>query len=116
MESILTELLNAIEARAWYPAIGLGITIVIALWRVIQPKVWDKIPAKYKPVPALILSALTAFVTAFFSGQPWKVALGIAIYTLLSTGPTALGTADMYLRLFNKEVEKLKSGDSSEEV
>ena len=111
MEETLTQLIAAIQSRAWYPALALGVTLLIAVWRVVQPAVWDKIPSKYKPVPALILTALTAFVTAFQSGEHWTVAVGIAIYTIFSVWPTSLGAAEVYLRLFKKEVEKLSPSD-----
>ena len=104
--TLIQSIISAVQDRNWYPAIAFIITGLIAIWRVIQPQVWDKIPSNYKTIPALLLSSLTAFVTAFSSGETWQVAIAIGIYTILSTWPTSIGIAETILRFVNKQPEK----------
>ena len=100
---LVPQIIQAIQAKAWYPAIGLIATLVVALWRVVQPTVWDKIPSQYKVIPALALTVLSSFVAAFASGETWQVAIFLALYALITSWPLSVGTADIYNRLSGRK-------------
>jgi hypothetical protein len=89
----------AIQARAWWPIVGLLAAVIVQLTRAVLPAYWDQIPTRWKPVPALVLVALAALADGFARGDTWPTALGLAVFQLASAWPVALGTADAALRL-----------------
>lgn len=101
METI-TQLIQAVQTRAWYAVAALALTLLIALWRMWQPKVWDKIPERLQWLPAVLLAAAGAFVAAWETGATWLEALVVAIYSALTTGTSAIGWAHTGKRLLGK--------------
>lgn len=83
MEAIRT----AIDSGAWYTAAGLVITLLVTVWKRIQPAAFDLIPTRYQWIPAAALASLAAFATSFAAGDPWYM----AVIGLLNAALTSIG-------------------------
>jgi hypothetical protein len=92
-------LMGAIQARAWWPVVGLVAALVVQLARLALPAYWDRIPTRWKPVPALVLVALATVADCYARGDTWPTAIGVAVFQLATAWPVAVGGADAALRL-----------------
>lgn len=97
--SELDPVLKALESRAWYPFAAALLTLVIALWRNVQPAVWDLIPRRWQWVPVTLLGAAAGFVDAEVHGASLMMALVMALYASVSGGMTAIGFVHTYKRV-----------------
>lgn len=86
------DIIQAIETRAWYPLAAMLITAAIALWRRVAPQIFERIPARWQWLPAVLLNAGAAFVEASQSGLAWSVALVMAVYAAMVGGTVSVGT------------------------
>ena len=83
MESIRA----AIDSGAWYTAAGLIITLLVTVWKKVQPAAFELISTKYQWIPAVVLASLAAFATSFAAGEPWYM----AVVGLFNAALTAIG-------------------------
>lgn len=56
--------LDAIDPRLWWLVIALVVYGLVFAWRKIHPASFDKIPARFKALPAAILGAIMASTAA----------------------------------------------------
>lgn len=82
---------KAFSERAWYPLAAALLTLVISLWRLWQPAVWDRIPEKWQWLPAVLVSTSGAFVDAETHGKTLLMALAMSGYALFSCAMTSIG-------------------------
>jgi hypothetical protein len=87
----MTELISAIESRAWYPVAGIAITLLLTLARRISPEAWTRVPRQWQWVPPVLLAALGGFAEGYSTGAAWSVALALAVYAGMSAGTGAIG-------------------------
>lgn len=99
----ISALVDAIKTHSWYAIAGFAVTLVVSLLRSVAPTAWASLPAWAKPLPAVVLSSSTAFVTAFQAGLPWEQAIGVFIYTAITATLVALGLANAVIRFSGKE-------------
>lgn len=92
-------LIAAIQDRAWWPVVGLLAALVVQVGRSVLPFYWDRIPTRWKPVPALVLVVLATIADSFARGDTWPTAIGVAVFQLATAWPVAVGGADAALRL-----------------
>jgi len=85
--------LHAIQARAWYPLAAALLTVLIGLWRKLQPNVWSRIPTRWQWLPAVLVAGGGGFIDAASHGATWVFAVVTAVYAMLSGGVTAIGLA-----------------------
>jgi hypothetical protein len=103
----LDPIVQALQARAWYPFAAAALTVLVALWRRFQPLVWEKIPQRWQWVPVVFVAASGGFVHAEIAGSSLTVALTSAVYALFSGAMTSIGIAHTYKRVAGmKDVAK----------
>lgn len=102
MEAAIAGLIDAIQARAYYPLFAFALTILIAIFARWQPRLFEPqgdkppiIPERIQWLPALLLAGATAFVGAWSSGLSWHMAVGVALYTMAVGGPATVGVHRM---------------------
>lgn len=86
------DLVRAIQARAWYPLIGILLFLLLDLWKRVAPVWGPRIPDGWRWLPPVLLAAVGAFVDAFVAGLSWKLALIMAAYGIVSVAGPAMGT------------------------
>lgn len=96
------ELRQAFESRAWYPLAGIIITILLGVWKKLQPALFWRIPQRWQWVPALSVASLGAFVVAYQTGETWLV----AVIQGLSAGLAAIGAHHTTKRVTGNSPEK----------
>lgn len=84
MEQLLAD---AIHSGAWYPILGVAITIVVTLFKRFQPLVFAMLPTRWQWAPAALLASLGAFAVSYEQGDGWLVAVIGAVTAAL----TAIG-------------------------
>lgn len=102
MDQTLTDLLEALSTRAWYPFAAIGLTLLIAIGKRVAPFVWDRIPQAWQWVPIVAAAGAGAFVEAWSSGVGWQAAMGLALYTALFGGMAGIGTHHTGKRVIKK--------------
>lgn len=107
MEDLIPKLIEAAQERAWYPLIAIVCSMVIAIWRKVQPLAFERIPPQLQWIPAVVLAALASFVESQASGVGWQVAIGLAFWAAFAAGIPAIG-----LHRVVKEVAKKPEGGS----
>lgn len=91
---MLQQILDAIQARAWYPLAALILMLVLQLIRKGPSQfqaLWAKIPSGWRFVGPMFTGAATAFVAAFSSGASLKQALIAAVSGVIGIGLPASG-------------------------
>lgn len=99
MPSELSPVVIALEHKAWYPLAAALLTLLINLWKRLQPLVWDQIPTRWQWVPAVLVSGAGGFVHATLTDASLTTALAVAFYAMVSGGITAIGVAHTYKRI-----------------
>ncbi len=87
----LQSLEQAFSEHDWYAVAALAIGLLIYAWRKLAPSLWEKIPACYQWVPAVLLGAGTGFVGAKAAGRPVGAAFLQAFGGALWAGLPAIG-------------------------
>lgn len=105
----IDSLIRAVQDRSWYPIIGLAFTLLISLLRLINASAWEGLPRWAKPIPAVAMGTIVAFVTAFEAQLTWEQALGVSLYTLVTTTLVSLGLADAVNRLSGSKDKKAQA-------
>jgi hypothetical protein len=84
------DIIGAIEARAWYPAAGLGAMLLLRLARQVAPAAWARVPRRWQWLPVVVMAALAALADAYAGGATVEVAVAMVAYAALSA-MTAIG-------------------------
>ncbi len=98
-QEAIAPLIQAVRDHAWYAVFGYAITLLIAVWRVWKPVLWERIPYRLQWLPALVLTGLTAFLTAWQTGLEPVHAVAVAAWAVAVGGPAAIGGAHTGKRL-----------------
>jgi hypothetical protein len=109
MEDLATQLIAAIQSRAWWPVVGIAAALLVGVGRNVLPSYWASIPSQWKPLPAGALVLLAAVADAFTAGLTWQVALVMVAAQVATAWPTAVGAADAALRLTGNKAPSLAS-------
>lgn len=98
MNNDITGLIDAIQAKAWYPLIAYAIAIIISVWSRWQPRLLEEVDGKppilnprIQWLPAVIIAGGSAFIDGYFSNYSWQLSLGLALYTMSTGGVGAVG-------------------------
>lgn len=86
------QLLQAIQARQWYPVAAIVLWYAIALWKKHgQSRLGPKIPEGWKWIVPVLLAAAIGFTDGFFAGLQWQAAAWRAGYAILALALPAMG-------------------------
>jgi hypothetical protein len=85
--TIEQQLADAVQSGAWYPILGLTITLVVTLFKRFQPLAFALLPTRLQWIPAVVLASLGSFAMSYEIGDRWLVAVIGAITAAL----TAIG-------------------------
>lgn len=91
MENEILSIVQAAQARAWYPLAGVLVTLQLRVWARLSPTLSERVPRRWQWVPPVAVSALAAFVEQQASGAVWYVALAMAAYAAVGSGGVAIG-------------------------
>jgi hypothetical protein len=92
------ELANAIQSGAWYPILGVSITLLVAIAKRLQPVWFGLIPTRWQWIPAIVIAALGSFTVAYENGETWLV----AVIGAITAGLTAIGAHHTVKRVAGK--------------
>jgi hypothetical protein len=95
----ITQLVEALQVRAWYPVAGIGVAVLLKILTLRSDWLFARLPRPLQWLPAAALMVGGAFVDAFQSGASWQVAIGLAVYAALSGTPMAVGSHHIGKRL-----------------
>lgn len=91
-------LTEAISARLWYPFAAYLFAILIQVFQVWQPRLFEErdgrdpiVPKRLQWAPALVVTGLAAFVEAFYAGLGLPMAVAISAYAVATGGPAVVG-------------------------
>lgn len=91
-------LTEAISARLWYPFAAYLFAILIQVFQVWQPRLFEErdgqdpiVPKRLQWAPALVVTGLAAFVEAFYAGLGLPMAVAISAYAVATGGPAVIG-------------------------
>lgn len=88
----MTDLITAIESRAWYPVAAIVLWYVLQLWKqTLGGKLIPRIPEGYRWIPPLALGAASGFVDGYLNGATLQGSLGLAVYGLVAIGLGSMG-------------------------
>jgi len=99
MPQELLPVVQAIDARAWYPLVAGLLTLAIHAYKKFQPLVWNKIPSRWQWAPAMLVAGATGFVDAELTGKTLTMALVMTLYSFFSIGAPAVGMAHTVKRI-----------------
>lgn len=87
---------DAIDPHLWFAAVAVLVGAVVFAWRKVAPSTWDKVPSRFKVLPAAIIGAL---LTAGAGDKASSIILHLVIGAF--SGLTAAGGHEMGVRLLS---------------
>lgn len=86
------DLVKALQARAWYPFVGILLFLLLDIWKRVAPEWGPRIPDGWRWLPPVLVGAAGGFVDAHASGLHWGVAVFMAVFGVVSVAGPAMGT------------------------
>lgn len=87
MTQELLALIDALEKRIWFQAVGYLLLILLVVWQRWRTAIERFVPAQHHGKLALAVSAAGAFVSAWQSGADVRTALAVTFWTFVTAGP-----------------------------
>lgn len=87
---------EAIDPHLWFAAVAVAVGAIVALARKLAPASWDKLPSRFKVLPAAIIGAL---LTAGAGDHAASIVVNLVIGAF--SGLTAAGGHEMGVRLIS---------------
>ena len=87
---------DAIDPQLWFAAVAVAVGTLVFVWRKLAPSTWDKLPSRFKVLPAAIVGSL---LTAGAGANARHIIINLVIGAF--AGLAAAGGHEMGVRLLS---------------